>query len=148
MAALTSLAYNTGAMSPAVKEVVQLYNEGKDGQAVKAFAKYNRSYNPASGIKEVNESLVKRRELEKQLFSAKEGTDVNGVFDSVMGGPKKKALAIESAAPGQVAGRAEVAANQNRDIFAQLQALNTEMKSVNEDEEYANRLRDEGRNKI
>ena len=148
MAALTSLAYNTGAMSPAVKEVVQLYNEGKDGQAAKAFAKYNRSYNPASGIKEVNESLVKRRELEKQLFSAKEGTDVNGVFDSVMGGPKKKALAVESAAPGQVAGRAEVSANQNRDIFVQLRALNTEMKSINEDEEYANRLRDEGRNKI
>ena len=148
MAALTSLAYNTGAMSPEIKEVVQLYNEGKDGQAAKAFAKYNRSYNPASGIKEVNESLVKRRELEKQLFSAKEGTDVNGVFDSVMGGPKKKALAVESAAPGQVAGRAEVSANQNRDIFVQLRALNTEMKSINEDEEYANRLRDEGRNKI
>jgi len=148
MAALTSLAYNTGAMSPAIKEVVQLYNEGKDAQAAKAFAKYNRSYNPSSGIKEVNESLVKRRELEKQLFSAKEGTDVNGVFDSVMGGPKKKALAVESAAPGQVAGRAETAANQNRDIFAKLQALNTEMKSVNQDEEYANRLRDEGKNKI
>ena len=148
MAALTSLAYNTGAMSPAVKEVVKLYNEGKDGEAAKAFAKYNRSYNPASGIKEVNESLVKRRELEKQLFSAKEGTDVNGVFDSVMGGPKKKALAVEAAAPGQVAGRAEVAANQNRDVLAQLQALNTDMKSVDLDEEYANRLRDEGRNKI
>lgn len=148
MAALTSLAYNTGAMSPAVKEVVKLYNEGKDGEAAKAFAKYNRSYNPASGIKEVNESLVKRRELEKQLFSAKEGTDVNGVFDSVMGGPKRKALAVERAAPGQVAGRAEVAANQNRDVFAQLQALNADMKSVDVDEEYANRLRDEGKNKI
>jgi lysozyme len=148
MAALTSLAYNTGARSPAVKEIVALHNEGKTAAAAKAFAKYNKSYNPQTGTKELNESLVKRRELEKQLYSAREGADVNGVYDSVMGGPKKKALAVESAAPGQVAGRAEVSANQNRDIFAQLQALNTEMKSINEDEEYANRLRDEGRNKI
>lgn len=148
MAALTSLAYNTGAQSPAVKEVIGLYNEGKDAAAAKAFEKYNKSYNPQTGTKELNESLVKRRSLEQKLFTAKEGTDVNGVYDSVMGGPRKKALAVESTGPGQVAGRAGLTANQNRDVLAQLQALNADMKSVDIDEEYANLLRAEGKNSI
>lgn len=148
MAALTSLAYNTGARSPAVKEIVGLHNEGKTAAAAKAFAKYNKSYNPQTGTKELNEALVKRRDLEQRLYSAPEGADVNGVYDSVMGGPKEKALAIESAAPGKVAGRADSLVNQNRDVFAQLQALNAEMKGTDLDEEYANRLRDEGKGRI
>lgn len=144
MAALTSLAYNTGAESKAVKRIIGLYNEGKDSEAAAAFGEYNKAYNPDTGRKEVNEGLVKRREFERRLFTADDSASVEELYKETHS-KKAKPLAVTGSSSVSLAGAADSLMNQNRDTYARLQELNLglgEMSFVNG--EFMQRLRREG----
>lgn len=144
-AALLSLAYNTGARSEGVKKIVDLYNQGKDKEAAAAFAAYNMAYNPKTGIKEVNETLVKRREFERRLFTDPDGTDIDALHSEVFGKPGKKPLSVVSSRSLKKFGTAETAMNENKSTFAGLQQLNLELQqTVGSDSEFLQRLRREG----
>lgn len=86
-AALTSLAFNAGKSSKAVREVVKLVNAGKMEDAANEFLKYNTSKDI------VLSALTQRRNIEKDLFLAKDGTDVDmgryGSKKAVASLPKK-----------------------------------------------------------
>lgn len=143
-AALTSLAYNLGAYSDGVKEVVNLYNQGKDAEAAKAFAKYNRSYNPETKTKEVNPVLVKRREFESRLFNSSDDVDVRRLYAEV-NGSGKKGLSVASSGTYVRAGTVDVAMSENKNVFAQLQELNLSLgANLGADSEFMQRLRREG----
>jgi lysozyme len=144
-AALTSLAYNTGAKSDAVRKVVELYNQGKDKEAAAAFAAYNKAYNPKTGVKETNEVLVKRREFERRLFTAEGDVDVEAIHGEVFGKPGKKPLSVASSRSLKRFGSVETAMNENKSIFVQLQQMNLEFEqNVGANSEFLLRLRREG----
>lgn len=143
-AALTSLAYNAGAHSSGVKKIVDLYNQGKDAEASAAFAEINKSLNTATGVKEVNPALVSRREFEARLFNSSDDVDVKKLYAEVHGGGKK-GLSVASSGSYVRAGALDVAASDNKNIFAQLQELNLSLgANGGASSEFMQRLRREG----
>jgi len=141
MAALTSLAYNIGAHAKGVKTIVDLYNEGKEEEAAGVFAKYNMARTPESEVKVVNEHLAKRRELERRLFTAPEGANVDEIYAEVMNdkGPK-----LAGNRKGSVPGRTEVAMSGNRQVLTALEQLNGQLGLLGGNSEFMDRLRGEG----
>lgn len=144
-AAITSLAYNIGAEAKGVKRVIDLYNAGKDREAAAAFAEYNQAYNPNTGRTEVNESLVKRREFERRLFTSTGPVDVEALYKETHPGKGQSLVAVESSRALSKPGSRDTAMNQNKEVFAQLQEMNRGL-SVNMDpnSEFMQRLRREG----
>lgn len=88
IAALTSLAYNTGAFSGAVRRVTALYNEGRDREAGEVFLRYNKS--SKDGVLSVNPNLVKRRQFEKDLFEFGGSSDLASDYRRAMSKPGSK----------------------------------------------------------
>lgn len=144
-AAITSLAYNIGAEAKGVKKIIDLYNAGKDKEAAAAFADYNQAYNPNTGRKEVNESLVKRREFERRMFTATGPVDVEALYKETHGEQKGSLVAVESSRALSKPGSMDTAMNQNRDVFAQLQEMNRGLSAnMDPNSEFMQKLRREG----
>lgn len=145
-AAVTSLAYNTGAKSGAVKQVMDLYNKGKDAEAAAVFGRYNRSYNPKTGSKDVNPALVKRREFESRLFLAKDDVDIKELHDETHGRKARTStMNIASGPAGPRPGARETAMAGNKSVYAQLQDLNLNLGEASHgNSEFMQRLRREG----
>lgn len=144
MAALTSLAYNTGAESSAVKRIIGLYNEGKDSEAAAAFGEYNKAFNPETGRKEVNPALVKRREFERRLFTADDSASVEKLYQETHS-KSSKSMAIAQSSSVTIMGAADSAMNQNRDVYARLQELNQGLAEMSfPNAEFMQKLRREG----
>lgn len=70
MAAMTLFAFNNGANSSGLKQIVQLTNEGKTREAGEVFLKYTKSRSRKTGELKELPGLVKRRGLESGLFLA------------------------------------------------------------------------------
>lgn len=146
-AAITSLAYNTAAKGTGVKKIVDLYNQGKDKEAAEVFARYNKSYNPATKTKEVNPDLVKRREFEKAMFLASDDASVEEIHQEFYGSKKSKKPEIMASRSVTPKGAREVAMNDNKNVYAQLQQLNLGLKETGfGNSEFMQRLRREGGN--
>lgn len=163
LAALTSLAYNTGAYSSAVRQVIRLYNDGKEAEASRVFEKYNKSRDPKTGKLELNPTLVKRRELERQMFTAAGPFDVKAAYAQIYKIDDKELASrgvprnfttdamIPRQRPGSTApmvgpASEEKAANENQRVLAELVRLNQRLGQQSNEIDYMNRLRAEGRN--
>jgi len=70
MAALTLFAFNAGAQSPGLKQMVSFLNQGKEKEAADVFLKYTKATDRSTGEKKELKGLVKRRGLESALFLA------------------------------------------------------------------------------
>ena len=144
-AAITSLAYNIGAESKGVKRVIDLYNAGKDREAVAAFAAYNQAYNPKTGRTEVNPELIKRREFEQRLFTSTGPVDVEALHKETFGRGGQSLVAVQSSRSLSRPGSQDIAMNQNREVFAQLQDMNRTLSvGMDPNSEFMQKLRREG----
>lgn len=69
--ALLSLVFNIGAPKIEKSTLIRMINEGND-QASKQFLKWDKAKNPRTGLLEPLPGLVKRRQVEKELYDTGE----------------------------------------------------------------------------
>lgn len=151
-AALTSLAYNLGPHSKALTRIVKLHNEGKDQEAAEVFHEYNKSYNPAKGVKEVNSALVQRRAFESELFTSPDHTDLKEAHGRYFGKNRQASRpvnrSVQIASQGLPLNGGDLIANENARALQGLIHLNAQLKANADDAlseaMFMERLRREG----